>query len=140
MSLIDGREQPSSASVGGKFGTIPDENRGVEFPGFPKCLLLGPDSNGHIVAADISSNILSRRVPIKNSFIIFFNAQKNPGCTRVAVVIISESLLAPQLPQPSASPMRSLNLPIPPTIFQYCTIFHYTTPLAYSTSTLQAWS
>jgi phosphoserine aminotransferase len=120
---------------GGKFGTIPDESTwnlsqgaalvffcdnetvdGVEFPQFPKSLEPGPDQP--IVVADMSSNILSRKIPIKNFSAIFFGAQKNLGSTGITVVIIEKSFL----PQPSATLMRQLALPIPPRILEYETI------------------
>ncbi|KPM45086.1 Phosphoserine aminotransferase [Neonectria ditissima] len=125
----------SRKTNGGKFGTIPDEStwnlskdsamvyycdnetvEGVEFPEFPKSLEPGPD--GPIVVADMSSNILSRKIPIKNFAAIFFGAQKNLGVTGITVVIIKKSFL----PQPSAALMRQLALPIPPRIFEYATI------------------
>lgn len=125
----------------GKYGKIPEEKTwnlskdaamvyfcdnetvdGVEFPSFPKSLTPGPDGEGPIVVADMSSNILSRRIPVKNFSIIFFGAQKNLGATGITVVIIKKSLLPPQTSQPSAALMRQLGLPIPPIIFQYETI------------------
>ncbi|TQN71579.1 Phosphoserine aminotransferase, partial [Colletotrichum shisoi] len=125
----------SRKTNGGKFGTIPDESTwnlsqdaamvyycdnetvdGVEFPGFPKSLEPGP--NGSIVVADMSSNILSRKIPVRNFSAIFFGAQKNLGSTGVTVVIIKKSLL----PQPSAALMRQLGLPIPPRILEYAAI------------------
>ncbi|KAI8961575.1 phosphoserine aminotransferase [Daldinia sp. FL1419] len=126
---------------GGKFGKIAEESTwklskdaamvyycdnetvdGVEFPKFPDTL--GPSSNGEgpIVVADMSSNILSRRIPIKNFSAIFFGAQKNLGSTGVTVVIIKKSLLPPACPQPSPALMRKLGLPVPPIIFSYETI------------------
>ncbi|KAI1458392.1 phosphoserine aminotransferase-like protein [Annulohypoxylon moriforme] len=125
----------------GKFGKIPDESTwklsrnaamvyycdnetvdGVEYPKFPDSL--GPDSNGvrPIVVADMSSNILSRRIPVENFSLIFFGAQKNLGSTGVTVVIIKKNLLPPACPQPSPALMRKLGLPIPPVIFSYETI------------------
>jgi phosphoserine aminotransferase len=120
---------------GGKFGTIPDESTwnlsedaamvyycdnetvdGVEFPRFPKSLEPGP--HGPIVVADMSSNILSREIPIKNFSAIFFGAQKNLGSTGITVVIIKKSFL----PQPSAALMKQLALPIPPRILEFETI------------------
>ncbi|KAF4450477.1 phosphoserine aminotransferase [Fusarium albosuccineum] len=95
---------------------------GVEFPAFPKSLTPGPDGEGPIVVADMSSNILSRRIPVKNYSVIFFGAQKNLGCTGITVVIIKKSLLPPKTPQPPAALLRKLGLPIPPIIFQYETI------------------
>ncbi|OAA72444.1 phosphoserine aminotransferase [Cordyceps fumosorosea ARSEF 2679] len=125
----------------GKFGAIPDEATwklskdaaavyycdnetvdGVEFQGFPKVLAPGPDGEGPIVVADMSSNILSRKIPVRNFSLIFFGAQKNLGSTGITVVIIKKNLLPPSLSQPSATLMRSLGLPIPPIIFSYETI------------------
>ena len=54
---------------------------GVEFPAFPESLAPGPDGEGPIVIADMSSNILSRRIPVRNFSVLFFGAQKNLGCT-----------------------------------------------------------
>ena len=126
---------------GGKFGKIPDESTwklsndaamvyycdnetvdGVEFPGFPKCLEPKADGTGPVVVADMSSNILSRRIPVRNFSVLFFGAQKNLGSTGVTVVVIKKDLLPPKLSQPSATLMRKLGLPIPPIIFQYETI------------------
>lgn len=134
--VADGRDAND-----GKFGAIPDEKDwklskdaamvyycdnetvdGVEFPAFPKCLEPGPDGNGPIVVCDMSSNILSRRIPVSNYSIIFFGAQKNLGSTGITVAIIKKSLLPPVTHQPSATLMRALGLPIPPIIFQYETI------------------
>lgn len=70
----------------------------------------------------MSSNILSRKIPIKNYSLIFFGAQKNLGTTGITVVVIKKDLLPPKLSQPSASLMRQLGLPIPPIILQYETI------------------
>lgn len=67
----------------------------------------------------MSSNILSRKIPIKNYSAIFFGAQKNLGVTGVTVVVIKKSLLPPQTPQPSPSLLRALGLAVPPTIFSY---------------------
>ncbi|RDL38120.1 Phosphoserine aminotransferase [Venustampulla echinocandica] len=131
----------SRKTNGGKFGTIPDESTwklskdaalvyfcsnetvdGVEFPGFPKSLQPGPDGKGPIVVADMSSNILTKKIPVKNFSAIFFGAQKNLGPTGITVVIIKKSFLPPFTSQPSANLMRQLGLPIPPIIFQYETI------------------
>lgn len=125
----------------GKFGVIPAENtwklskdaalvylcsnetvEGVEFPDFPKSLEPGPDGKGPIVVGDMSSNILSRQIPVRNYSAIFFGAQKNLGVTGVTVVVIKKEFLPPHTTQPSAALMRALNVPIPPIIFQYETI------------------
>ncbi|KAI0166754.1 phosphoserine aminotransferase [Hypoxylon sp. FL1284] len=123
---------------GGKFGTIPDESSwklskdaafvyycdnetvdGVEFPAFPKSLEAGPDGKGPVVVADMSSNILTRKIPVSKFSAIFFGAQKNLGLTGVTVVILKKSFLPPTVSQPSPSLMRQLGLPVPPIIFQY---------------------
>lgn len=128
----DGRE-----ANGGKFGKIPEEKDwklskksamvyycdnetvdGVEFPGFPKTL----EGDDKIVVADMSSNILSRRIPVKNYSVIFFGAQKNLGTTGITVVIIKKSLLPPTIATPSPSLMRKLGLPIGPIVLDYATI------------------
>ncbi|KAI1342099.1 phosphoserine aminotransferase [Xylariaceae sp. FL0016] len=125
----------------GKFGKIPEETTwklskdpamvyfcdnetvdGVEFPKFPESLTPKDDGTGPIVVADMSSNILSRRIPVKNLSVIFFGAQKNLGSTGVTVVVIKKSLLPPACPQPSPSLMRKLGLPIPPVVFTYETV------------------
>ncbi|KAI5461511.1 pyridoxal phosphate-dependent transferase [Mariannaea sp. PMI_226] len=125
----------------GKFGKIPDESTwklsknpamvyycdnetvdGVEFTGFPKALLPNDSGEGPIVVADMSSNILSRRIPVKNFSVIFFGAQKNLGTPGITGVIIRKSLLAPQTSQPEPALLRKLGLPIPPIILEYETI------------------
>lgn len=121
-----------------KFGKIPEEKDwklsknpamvyycdnetvdGVEFPGFP-AILKPDDGNEPIVVADMSSNILSRRIPIQNFSLIFFGAQKNLGSTGVTVVIIKKSLLDVPVPEPTI--MRKLGLPIGPIVLDYATI------------------
>jgi phosphoserine aminotransferase len=126
------------AANDGKFGMIPDQSTwelskdaafvyycdnetvdGVEFPSFPEALAPKADGTGPIVVADMSSNILSRRIPVNNFSVIFFGAQKNLGSTGVTVVIIKKSLLPPQCPQPSPALMGKLGLPIAPVVFSY---------------------
>jgi phosphoserine aminotransferase len=124
----------------GKFGKIPEEKDwklskspamiyfcenetvdGVEFPGFPK--ILEPNGgNEPIVVADMSSNILSRRIPVRNFSVIFFGAQKNLGSTGVTVVIIKKNLLPPAVATPAPTLLRKLGLPIGPIILSYETI------------------
>ncbi|KPM37447.1 hypothetical protein AK830_g9100 [Neonectria ditissima] len=138
--LVTGSSDARKAN-GGKFGTIPDESNwklskdaafvyfcsnetvdGVEFPAFPKSLEPGPDGKGPVVVADMSSNILTRKIPVRNFSAIFFGAQKNLGLTGITVVVIRKSFLPPTISQPSVALMRSLTLPVPPIIFQYETI------------------
>ena len=124
----------------GKFGKIPEESTwklskspamvyycdnetvdGVEFPGFPDALKPTGD-DGPIVVADMSSNILSRRIPVKNFSVIFFGAQKNLGSTGITVVIIKKSLLPPVVATPAPTLLRKLGLPIGPIVLSYETI------------------
>ncbi|PVH86649.1 phosphoserine aminotransferase [Cadophora sp. DSE1049] len=125
----------------GKFGKIPEESSwklsknpamvyycdnetvdGVEFPGFPEILKPKGNEDDPIVVADMSSNILSRRIPIKNFSVIFFGAQKNLGSTGITVVIIKKSLLPPAVATPPPTLLRKLGLPIGPIVLSYETI------------------
>lgn len=89
-------------SNGGAFGTIPSEDSwmltksqengtcgsafvyycdnetvdGVEYPNFPKILESKPGGEERLVVADMSSNILSRRVDVSKYGVIFAGAQK----------------------------------------------------------------
>lgn len=131
----------SRSSNDGKFGTIPDENtwklskdpafvyycdnetvEGVEFPKFPDALAPTADGTGPIVVADMSSNILSRRIPVENFSVIFFGAQKNLGTAGITIAVVKKSLLPPITPQPSPGLMRKLGLPVGPIILSYETI------------------
>lgn len=131
----------SRSSNDGKFGTIPDESTwklskdpafvyycdnetvdGVEFPKFPDALAPSADGTGPIVVADMSSNILSRRIPVKNFSVIFFGAQKNLGTAGITIAIVKKSLLPPTTPQPSPTLVRQLGLPVGPIILSYETI------------------
>ncbi|KAL2163148.1 hypothetical protein VTH06DRAFT_6984 [Thermothelomyces fergusii] len=125
----------------GKFGKIPDPSTwrlsrdaalvyycdnetvdGVEFPEFPAVLAPRADGSGPVVVADMSSNILSRPVPVGNFSLLFFGAQKNLGTTGVTVAVVKKSLLPPAVSQPSPALMRKLGLPIPPIVLQYETV------------------
>lgn len=125
----------------GKFGKIPDQSTwnlspdaamvyycdnetvdGVEFPVFPEILAPAADGTGPIVVADMSSNILSRRIPVKNFSLFFFGAQKNLGSTGITVVVIKKSFLPPTTAQPSPALLRKLGLPIGPIVLSYETI------------------
>ncbi|KAB5575755.1 pyridoxal phosphate-dependent transferase [Coniochaeta sp. 2T2.1] len=126
---------------GGKFGVIPDQKDwklsrdaalvyycdnetvdGVEFPEFPEVLRKKEVKDGvqyPIVVADMSSNILSRRVPVDEHSIIFFGAQKNMGTPGVAVAIVKKAFLPPATSQPAPKIMRNVGLPVPPIMLQY---------------------
>lgn len=135
--VVDAREHNN-----GKFGVIPDESTwklsenaalvyycdnetvdGVEFPAFPEILRSKPDSDSNpIVVADMSSNILSRRVPVNDHSIIFFGAQKNLGSAGVAVAVVKKTFLPPVTPQPQPDIMRKIGLPVPPIMMEYAPI------------------
>jgi phosphoserine aminotransferase len=125
----------------GKFGKIPEESSwnlsknsalvyycdnetvdGVEYPGFPEVLKPKGDEQDPIVVADMSSNILSRRVPVKNFSVIFFGAQKNLGSTGITVVIIKKSLLPPAVATADPALLRKLGIPNGPVVLQYAAI------------------
>jgi phosphoserine aminotransferase len=125
----------------GKFGKIPEEKDwklsrnpamvyycdnetvdGVEFPGFPE-ILKPTGEDGPIVVADMSSNILTRPIPIQNFSVIFFGAQKNLGSTGITVVVIRKNLLPPAVATPAPTLLRKLGLPIGPIVLSYETIF-----------------
>jgi len=131
----------SKKSNDGKFGTITPESEwrlskspayvyycdnetvdGVEFPAFPESLKPKADGSGPIIVADMSSNILSRRIPVENYGLIFFGAQKNLGPAGVTVVVIRKDLLPPTTPQPTPALLRKLGLPIGPIVLSYETV------------------
>lgn len=125
----------------GKFGKIPDQSTwnlspdaamvyycdnetvdGVEMPSFPEVLAPKADGTGPVVVADMSSNILSRRIPVKNYSLFFFGAQKNLGSTGITVAVVKKSFLPPTVSQPSPALLRKLGLPIGPIVLSYETI------------------
>jgi len=87
---------------------------GVEFPSFPTSLT----TDTRTLIADMSSNFLSRRIPISRYSVIFAGAQKNLGIPGVTIVIIRKSLLGPSA---SSTLLRSLNLPVGPIVLDYST-------------------
>lgn len=90
---------------------------GVEMPQFPAALATASATSPPVVA-DMSSNILSRPVPVRSYGAFFFGAQKNLGSTGITVAVVKRSLL----PQPSAALLRALGLPIGPIVLSYETI------------------
>ncbi|KAI5851313.1 pyridoxal phosphate-dependent transferase [Morchella snyderi] len=122
---------------GGKYGKIPAEDTwkltekeksiftyfcdnetvdGVEFPAFPTVLAQDKE---RLVVADMSSNILSRRVDVSKYAVIFAGAQKNVGTTGLTMVILRNDILANQ---PTLQTQRALGLPIQPIMFDYKTL------------------
>lgn len=138
--ITDARE-----SNGGKFLAVPSEDQwklvsgtgaeshpaltylcdnetvdGVEFQGFPKALESSTPEQDRFVVADMSSNILSRRIEISKYAAIFAGAQKNIGTTGVTIVIIRKSLL--QAPVSPADVLRRLGLPVGPVALDWPTL------------------
>ncbi|KAA8892828.1 pyridoxal phosphate-dependent transferase [Sphaerosporella brunnea] len=118
----------------GKFGAIPPESQweltpaensifsyycdnetvdGVEFPAFPAAL------EGRLVACDMSSNILSRRVDVSKYAILYAGAQKNVGGAGVTLVVVKDEVLKKQA---SEEALRALGLPVPPIMLYYPTL------------------
>lgn len=89
---------------------------GVEFPAFPSVLA---QEKERLVVADMSSNILSRRVDVSKYAVIFAGAQKNVGSTGLTMVIIRNDILANQ---PTLQTQRTLGIPIQPIMFDYKTL------------------
>jgi phosphoserine aminotransferase len=126
----------------GKFGKIPAESEwnltktgsgpalvyycdnetvdGVEFPGFPK--VLENMGNETIIAADMSSNFISRRVPVSNFGVIFGGAQKNVGSTGITLLIVRKSFMPPAAPLATAAQLRALQLSVGPIVFDWPTL------------------
>ena len=89
---------------------------GVEFPGFPAALA------GLPVVADMSSNLLSRRVDVSKYAVIFGGAQKNVGSTGVTIVIVRKSILPPHAAAAAPSLLRRLGLPTGPLVLDWSTM------------------
>ena len=105
-----GQAHIAATSVEEKFRTIPERNTwqlsddaayvhicanetigGVEFPEFP--------SVGSIpLVADISSNILSKRMNVNQCGVLFAGAQKNIGPAGVTIVIVRKDLMGHAMP------------------------------------------
>lgn len=58
-----------------------------------------PDTKGVPLVADMSSNIMSKRVDVSKFGVIYAGAQKNIGTSGVVIVIIRDDLLKYALPQ-----------------------------------------
>ena len=141
---VDARKAENAPEYGSKFGIIPPERTwqltqpnttdsltgpalvyycdnetvdGVEFPSFPENLSSCP-----VVVADMSSNILSRRIDVTKYAAIFAGMQKNIGNTGVTVLIVKKSLLPPQSSLASPPLLRQLGLPVGPVVLDWTTI------------------
>ncbi len=58
-----------------------------------------PDTKGHILVADVSSNFLSRPIDITKYGMIFGGVQKNIGPAGVVIAVIREDLIRDDLPE-----------------------------------------
>lgn len=173
----------SRKSNGGAFGTIPSEDTwsltspptnggsgsafvyycdnetvdGVEFPSFPKCLENSPIEEEYVVVADMSSNILSRRVNVSKYGVIFAGAQKvrrrsahgrllltarqNIGITDTTIAIVRKDIFT-DVPPPSF--LHAVGIWSPPVILNWPVIAKnnslYNTmvgsPISYGNTTL----
>lgn len=123
----------------GKFGSIPDESKwadkingkkfsyvylcenetvhGVEWPSLPKCL---EDREDIEIVADLSSDILSRKVDISKYGVIMAGAQKNIGLAGLTLYIIKKSILE-NITKAEANDelLAKLNVPVTPIAFDY---------------------
>lgn len=125
--IADAREYPKN---GKKFATIPAKKdwklpaadelayvyycdnetvAGVEFPSIPEV------PEGVELVADMSSNIMSRKVDVSKFGLIFGGAQKNIGIAGVSFYVIKKSLL--DLADDSL--LRELGLPITPIFLDF---------------------
>ncbi|ODQ49575.1 hypothetical protein PICMEDRAFT_15007 [Pichia membranifaciens NRRL Y-2026] len=125
----------NSKEIDGKFGTIPPTEKwnipkdlsdasfiyycdnetvnGVEFRTFPFEKFPGVE-----IAADMSSNFLSKPVDVSKYGLIFAGAQKNVGVSGISIYIIKKSLLD----QAPAEELRKLGLQVTPIAFDYPTV------------------
>ncbi|KPM41229.1 hypothetical protein AK830_g5285 [Neonectria ditissima] len=99
----------------GKLGTIPDETAWKLSEHAAMVHLFNFDGSGPLVVTDMSSSILSRRIPVKNFSVIFFGTQKDLGTSDITSVNINKSLLAPKPTYLDAGLLQKPNLPIFPT-------------------------
>ncbi|KAI5803099.1 pyridoxal phosphate-dependent transferase [Geopyxis carbonaria] len=72
--------------------------------------------DGRLLVADMSSNILSRRVDVSKYALIFAGAQKNLGGAGVTLVIVNKKLLEAQADDAT---LRALGLQVPPVMLHY---------------------
>ncbi|CDK26753.1 unnamed protein product [Kuraishia capsulata CBS 1993] len=86
---------------------------GIEFPDFP--FEKFPDVE---IVADMSSNILSKKLDISKYGLIMAGAQKNVGLAGISIYIIKKSLLE----QPSDAEIKAAGIPLPPIAFHYPTV------------------
>jgi phosphoserine aminotransferase len=84
---------------------------GVEFPYIP-------EFEGIEVVADMSSNILSRKIDVSKFGLIMAGAQKNVGLAGITIYIIKKTLLD----QASEEELKKLSIPLAPIATHYPTV------------------
>lgn len=88
---------------------------GVEFKDTPSQDYL-PD--GVELVADMSSNVLSKKIDVSKYGLIMAGAQKNIGLAGLTIYIIKKSLLE----QATDAELRAMNIPVVPIAFHYPTV------------------
>lgn len=88
---------------------------GVEFKDIPGSDYL---PEGVELVADMSSNILSRKIDVSKYGLIMAGAQKNIGLAGLTIYIIKKSLLE----QSTDAELRAMNIPVVPIAFHYPTV------------------
>lgn len=124
----------------GKFGSIPPESEwsgklngqdfsyvylcenetvhGVEWPKLPECVTSNPNIE---LVADLSSDILSREIPVADYGLIVAGAQKNIGLAGLTLYIIKKSILE-DISKISEDKIHEAGLPITPIAFDFPTV------------------
>ena len=65
-----------------------------------------PNTKGHVLVADVSSNFLSRPIDVKKYGLFFGGVQKNVGPAGVTIVCVRKDLINPDLPDYVPTMMR----------------------------------
>ena len=93
---------------------------GVEFPTFPSSLSTdASEENECLVVADMSSNILTRKVDVSKYAVIFGGAQKNIGITDITIVIVRKDILTTV---PSPDFLHAVGVWSPPVVMNWSVI------------------
>ncbi|RCK67304.1 Phosphoserine aminotransferase [Candida viswanathii] len=88
---------------------------GIEFKDIPGADYL---PEGVELVADMSSNILSKKIDVSKYGVIMAGAQKNIGLAGLTIYIVKKSLLE----QAADDELRQLNIPLSPIAFHYPTV------------------
>lgn len=104
-------KKPSAADTAYVYYCDNETVDGVEFPYVPQF-------EGIEVVADLSSNILSRKMDISKFGLIVAGAQKNVGLAGITIYIIKKSLLE----QASDEELKKLGVPLAPIATHYPTV------------------